>query len=199
MSKKEINSVCVYCASSSKSKKEHLDLAYNVGKELAHKNKTVVYGGGSFGLMGAVAKGALENGGKVIGIIPKFMDEVEWSNKDVTQLIIVETMHERKQKMYELSDATITLPGGTGTFDELFESLCFKRLGLYDGPVVVANFKNFYDPLIKLFDNCVDENFLTLEHKNYCYITEDMENLVDVLDDIGFSDSNIAISSARVK
>lgn len=196
---KNINSICVYCASSSKSPKEYLDLAYNIGKQIALEGKTLIYGGGSFGMMGELAKGALENKGKVIGVMPKFMDKVEWSHKGLSELILVDSMHDRKQKMYDISDAIISLPGGSGTFDELFESVCFKRLGLFSGPILVINYKDFYSPLKKLFQNCVDNNFLTPEHSDYCKITDSWDNVFHQLVDIGFTDTEKSISTAHIK
>ncbi len=124
-----IRSVCVYCASSERSPAVYLDAAERLGGILAEQGITLVYGGGALGSMGRLAKGALAAGGKVIGVLPRFMDELEWGNRGLTELRIVEDMHERKRVMLELSDAAIALPGGCGTLEELFEAITWKRLG----------------------------------------------------------------------
>jgi uncharacterized protein (TIGR00730 family) len=151
-----IESVCVYCASSNRSPEIYLDAAARLGRILAENGITIVYGGSSLGSMGRLAAAALEAGGKVIGVLPRFMDDLEWGHRALSELRIVEDMHERKRVMLELSGAAIALPGGCGTLEELFEAITWKRLGLYFGPVVLVNVGGFFDPCIELLNRCVD-------------------------------------------
>ncbi|HXA51554.1 MAG TPA: TIGR00730 family Rossman fold protein, partial [Candidatus Acidoferrum sp.] len=134
-----IRTVCVYCSSSDRTPPVYLEAAAHLGRALAEAGIGIVYGGSSLGSMGRMATAALEAGGKVTGILPRFMDELEWGNRALTELRIVDDMHERKRLMLELSDAVIALPGGCGTLEELFEAIAWKRLGLYFGPVVMVN------------------------------------------------------------
>src|SRR3982750_97011 len=155
-----IRNVCVYCSSSDRTPPVYLDAAARLGRALAEGGLGIVYGGSSLGSMGRMAAAALDAGGKVTGILPRFMDELEWGNRALTELRIVDDMHERKRLMLELSDAVIALPGGCGTLEELFEAITWKRLGLYFGPVLLVNVNKFFDPCIELLNRCVDERFL---------------------------------------
>ena len=136
--------VCVYCASSRKCDPDYFEAARTLGRKLARRGLEVVYGGGRVGLMGALSEGALEEGGKVIGVIPGFMMEREWGHTGLTELHVVEDMHVRKSLMMQKSEAFVALPGGSGTFEELFEVLTWKRLGFVTGPVILANLKGIY-------------------------------------------------------
>jgi uncharacterized protein (TIGR00730 family) len=176
-----IRSVCVYCASSSRSSPVYLDAAARMGRILAAHDITIVYGGGSLGSMGQLADAALEAGGKVIGVLPRFMDDLEWGNRALTELRIVEDMHERKRVMLELSDAAVALPGGCGTLEELFEAITWKRLGLYFGPVVLVNVNRFFDPCIELLNACVDERFMDEKHRAMWSVAADPESVVEAL------------------
>jgi len=160
-----IRSVCVYCASSGRSAAIYLEAAACLGATLAAEGMQIVYGGSSLGSMGRMAEAALAAGGKVIGVMPRFMDELEWSNRSLTELRIVDDMHERKRTMLELSDAVVALPGGCGTLEELFEAITWKRLGLFFGPVVLVNINGFYDPCVALLDRAVDERFMDEKHR----------------------------------
>ena len=160
-----MQSVCVYCSSSNRSSPVYLEAAARLGRILAENGITIVYGGSSLGSMGRLAAAALEAGGKVIGVLPRFMDELEWGHRELSELRIVEDMHERKRVMLELSDAAIALPGGCGTLEELFEAITWKRLGLYFGPVVLVNVNGFFDPCIELLNRCVDERFMDEKHR----------------------------------
>jgi hypothetical protein len=131
--------------------------------------------------MGRLAKGALAAGGKVIGVLPRFMDELEWGNRGLTELRIVEDMHERKRLMLELSDAVIALPGGCGTLEELFEAITWKRLGLYFGPVVLVNVNGFFDPCITLLNRCVEECFLNEKHRGMWSVAADPGAVLETL------------------
>ena len=176
-----IRSVCVYCASSGRVSEIYLDAAARLGRILAEQGITIVYGGSSLGSMGQLASAALGAGGKVIGVLPRFMDELEWGNRALTELRIVDDMHERKRVMLELSDAAIALPGGCGTLEELFEAITWKRLGLYFGPVVLVNVNRFFDPCIELLERCVDERFMDEKHRAMWSVAADPEAVVGTL------------------
>ena len=178
-----IQSVCVYCASSGRSSEVYLEAAARLGRILAEQGITIVYGGSSLGSMGQLASAALAAGGKVIGVLPRFMDELEWGNRALTELRIVDDMHERKRVMLELSDAAIALPGGCGTLEELFEAITWKRLGLYFGPVVLVNVNGFFDPCIELLNRCVDECFMDQKHRAMWSVAADPETVVETLRD----------------
>ncbi len=176
-----IESVCVYCASSNRSAAIYLDAAARLGRILAENGITIVYGGSSLGSMGRLAAAALEAGGKVIGVLPRFMDDLEWGHRALSELRIVENMHERKRVMLELSGAAIALPGGCGTLEELFEAITWKRLGLYFGPVVVVNVGGFFDPCIELLNRCVDERFMDEKHRAMWSVANDPESVMETL------------------
>jgi uncharacterized protein (TIGR00730 family) len=176
-----IRSVCVYCASSGRSSEVYLEAAARLGRILAEAGITIVYGGSSLGSMGRLASAALEAGGKVIGVLPRFMDELEWGNRALTELRIVDDMHERKRVMLELSDAAIALPGGCGTLEELFEAITWKRLGLYFGPVVLVNVNRFFDPCIELLNRCVDEHFMDEKHRAMWSVAADPDAVMETL------------------
>ncbi len=158
----EIRSVCVYCGSSDGANPAHKKQAEILGKALADANIKLVYGGGNRGIMGAVARAAFENGGEVVGIIPKFLVAHEWHKDgvhEVGEVILTEDMHERKHLMFEKSDAFVALPGGIGTLEELVEILTWSQLGRHNKPIAVANIDNFWTPLMNLFDHMDNEGF----------------------------------------
>src|SRR4249920_1267950 len=155
--------ICVYCASSEHCDRIYHDAATALGRLLAEAGCTIVYGGGAVGLMGSLANGALAAGGDVIGIIPRFMTEVEWQHPGLAALEVVEDMRERKHRLLTGSDAVIALPGGCGTLEELSEAITLKRLGLYFNPIVLVNTRGFWDPLIRLLDDMVRERFMNPE------------------------------------
>ena len=160
-----IRSVCVYCASSARSPGIYLEAASRLGRTLAQAGMQIVYGGSSLGSMGRMAEAALAAGGKVVGVLPRFMDELEWGHGNLTELRLVDDMHERKRTMLELADAGVALPGGCGTLEELFEAITWKRLGLFFGPVVLVNVNGFYDPCVALLNRAVDERFMDEKHR----------------------------------
>ena len=176
-----IRTVCVYCASSDRTPPVYLEAAARLGRALAEAGIGVVYGGSSLGSMGRMAAAALEAGGKVTGILPRFMDELEWGNRALTELRIVDDMHERKRLMLELSDAVIALPGGCGTLEELFEAITWKRLGLYFGPVLLVNVNRFYDPCLELLNRTVDEGFMNEKHRAMWTVVPGPEHVVEAL------------------
>ncbi len=159
-----IGRVCVYCASSEAVEEVYLQAAYRLGKILAENSVTVVYGGGAVGSMGRLAEGALARNGTVIGVIPRFMQELEWGHGRLTELHVVEDMRERKHRMLTGADAAIALPGGCGTLEELLEAITLKRLGIYLNPIVLVNTRRFFDPLIELLQRAVRERFMNPEH-----------------------------------
>ena len=155
-----MKNICVYCGSSNDVNPEHLDLARSLGQALATNGFGLVYGGGHNGLMGQAADGALEKKGTVTGVIPTFMKEREWAHLGLTELVEVETMAERKDQFYNRSDAFITLPGGTGTFEELFETTSLKKLGLLSGEILILNHGGFYDDLLRFMDKVIAGGYL---------------------------------------
>ena len=160
----KINSVCVYCASSTKIDSVYFDAARELGTLLGQRQIRLINGAGNMGLMSAVSDAALRAGGEVTGVIPRFMVEQGWHHTGLTQLVEVESMHERKKTMADLSDAVIALPGGCGTLEELLEIITWKQLGLYLNPIVILNVKNYFDPLLDMLRQAVDENFMRTQH-----------------------------------
>ena len=156
--------ICVYAASSPQAAPVYMDAARALGEALAQARCSIVYGGGSQGLMGALADGALAQGGEVIGILPRFMADLEWGHPGLTHLDLVEDMRERKHKLLTGSDAVVALPGGCGTLEELFEAITLKRLGLYFNPILLLNTAGFYAPLQAFLQQVIEHRFLNPEH-----------------------------------
>jgi uncharacterized protein (TIGR00730 family) len=173
-----LKKVCVYCASSTQCNPIYHEAAFELGKILAKNSITIVYGGGAVGSMGHLANGALSENGEVIGIIPKFMFDLEWGHSKISDLQVVENMHIRKQKMIENTDAVIALPGGCGTFEELFEALTMKRLGLYPNPIVLLNTQGFYDKFVNMMTHSIDEKFMDERHRLMWTIAKEPEEVV---------------------
>jgi len=178
---KKIEKVCIYCASSHKVDSTYFEAAGKLAAELVSNNISIVYGGGAVGLMGKVADTAMNMGGRVTGILPRFMDEVEWGHKSITRLILVDDMRERKRRMIEESDAVIALPGGTGTIEELFEVISLKRLGQYTQPIILLNTKDYYKHLIAFVNQMVHENFLRAEHLGMMTVINEPHQVMDAL------------------
>ena len=184
MEEKKINnisSVCVYCASSTKIPSVYFDAAKELGRLLGERKLRVVNVAGNIGLMCAVSDAALAAGGTVTGVIPHFMVEQDWYHKGLTELIEVETMHERKQLMANLSDAVIALPGGCGTLEELLEIITWKQLGLYLNPIVILNTAGYYDPLLALLEKAVEQNFMRTEHTRMWVVVTTPQDAIDAL------------------
>lgn len=160
----KIASVCVYCASSTQAAPVYYEAATELGRLLGERNLRVINGAGNTGLMCAVSDGTLAAGGSVTGVIPRFMIEQDWFHKRLTELVVVDNMHERKQRMADLSDAVIALPGGCGTLEELLEIITWKQLGLYLNPIVILNTNGYFDPLLEMFRKAVDEHFMRPQH-----------------------------------
>ena len=173
--------VCVYCASSRLCDPAYLDAAERLGRDLARHQATVVYGGGGGGAMASLAEGALAAGGAVIGIIPRFMAELEWGHPRLTELRIVEDMHERKRQMIDSADAVVALPGGCGTLEELFETITLKRLGQFLGPIVLVNTCGFYDRIVAALEHCIAERFMDTRHRNMWTVVSEPEEVMEAI------------------
>ncbi len=173
--------VCVFCASSTKAPQYYLDEATALGERLVAEGWGMVYGGGSVGLMGAVADAMLAKGGEVVGVIPHFMKEVEWDHKGVADMRLTDTMSERKQMMISLSDAIIVLPGSTGTLDELFEAVSDKKLGLLSQPIVLLNSDGFYDHTIAQLKLMVDKQFMTQKHMDVLSEAKSIDEVIQII------------------
>lgn len=168
----------VFCGSSSGTKDVFLEQAFSLGKCLAQDNIGLVYGGAKVGLMGAVADGVLKYNGEVIGVLPTFLGDVELGHSGLTELIIVETMHERKAKMDELSDGVIAMPGGYGTLEEFFEMLTWAQLGLHKKPVALLNIDGFFNPLLQMIDNMVSNGFLKQVNRDMIVVADNVTDLL---------------------
>lgn len=175
--------ICVYCGSSSGSNPLFREAATKLGRLLVERDIGLVYGGGGAGLMGAVADAVLEAGGEVIGVIPKLLVEREHEHRGLTQLFEVESMHDRKQKMADLSDAFIALPGGIGTLEEIIEVFTWLQLGYHGKPVAVLNVDGFYDPLLKLLKDMVSKGFLAADTLGRLIVGNECHELCDTIDD----------------
>ncbi|WP_267404907.1 MULTISPECIES: TIGR00730 family Rossman fold protein [unclassified Chryseobacterium] len=176
-----MKSITVFCGSSFGSDEMYKEQATLLGQTLAKQNIQLVYGGAATGLMGTVANGALDAGGKVIGVLPYFLQSKEIAHKQLTELILVETMHERKTKMHELCDGVIVLPGGYGTLEELFEMITWAQLGLHKKPIAVLNINGFYEDLIKLIQTMVDKGFLKQINRDMLLISNDIDELLNMM------------------
>ena len=177
----QIHSVCVYSASSTKINPVYFKAAEELGSLLAEHHIRLINGAGSIGLMCAVADAVLKNGGEVTGVIPRFMVEQNWHHTGLTELIEVESMHERKQKMANLSDSIVALPGGCGTLEELLEIITWKQLGLYLNPIVILNVNGFFDPLLEMLGKAIDENFMRQQHGDIWKVAQTPEEALRLL------------------
>jgi len=171
--------IAVFCGSSNGASELYIQGAKALGKELAKRNISLVYGGASVGVMGAVADAVLEAGGHVIGVMPTFLEEREISHKNLSELIVVESMHERKAKMAELVDGFITLPGGPGTLEEFFEIFTWAQLGLHQKPCGLLNINDYYTPLISLFNHMTEEQFLQEKYRSMALVDTEPQGLLD--------------------
>ena len=173
-----IGTICVYCASSRQSDPAYFKAAQQLGQILARHSITIIYGGGALGSMGQLAAGALAEGGKVIGVLPHFMNDLEWGHSGLTELRLVDSLHERKRLMLEKSDAVVALPGGSGTLEELFEAITWKRLGLFLKPIVMVNVKGFFNPCIELLETCIRERFMDERHRGMWTVVDRPEDVL---------------------
>ncbi|WP_294240666.1 TIGR00730 family Rossman fold protein [uncultured Chryseobacterium sp.] len=176
-----MKSITVFCGSSFGSDDIYKEQATLLGQTLARQDIQLVYGGADVGLMGAVADGALNAGGKVIGVLPHFLQSKEIAHKQLTELVLVETMHERKTKMNDLCDGVIVLPGGYGTLEEFFEMITWAQLGLHQKPIGILNIDGFYDDLIRMVQTMVDKGFLKQVNRDMLLISDRIEDLLEMM------------------
>lgn len=174
-----LNSICVYCGSSQGVRPAYATTARELGELLASRGIRIVYGGGAVGLMGILAHAAMQAGGEVIGIIPHALDRREIANRTISDLRIVNSMHERKSMMNELADGFIALPGGFGTLEELFEMLTWAQLGIHEKPVGLLDVEGYYGPLLGMLDHAVAERFLHPDHRKLLISDTDPISLLD--------------------
>ena len=177
-----VESILVFCASSEAADPAYRETAAELGRAIALAGRTLVYGGGRKGSMGALADAALTESGDVIGILPNFMEELEWAHSGLTRLETVVDMQERKRRMTAASDGVVVLPGATGTLEEVFEVITAKRLGLYFGPIVFLNQNGFFDPCIELLQRCVDERFMDERHLAMWQVVSRVDEVIPALD-----------------
>jgi uncharacterized protein (TIGR00730 family) len=176
-----MNRVCIFCGSSAGARPIFAEAAQAMGGALSQRGLSLVYGGGNIGLMGSIADAVLQGGGNVIGVIPKALVERELGHDGITELIVVSSMHERKAKMAELSDAFVAMPGGFGTFEEFCEIITWAQLGLHRKPCGILNVAGYYDPLLTLFDRAVAEGFLRAANRALVIQDSDPGRLLDML------------------
>jgi uncharacterized protein (TIGR00730 family) len=182
MDANKIKSIAVYCASSNTVRSSYMDAAEQLGAIFATHGIRLVYGDGGIGLMAAVAKGCLDAGGEVTGVIPRFMVEQGWNNPRSTETIVTETMHERKATICRICDAMVALPGGIGTFEELLECLTWKQLGLHHNPVVILNTDGYYDKLLECIDLMVAEQMMRPIHREMFVVVREPEEVLPAIE-----------------
>lgn len=173
--------ICVYCASSGKIHSEYFEATARMAKDFVKNGVSVVFGGGSSGLMGQLADSVLEEGGKIKGIMPQFMNEVEWGHRGVSDFIYTQTMHERKSKFLEGTDALVALPGGTGTYEELFEAITLKKLGQFTKPIIILNTRGYYEPFRLLMEHTIREQFMADDHQDIWQIVNEPEEVLPAI------------------
>jgi uncharacterized protein (TIGR00730 family) len=178
---RRLRSICVFCGSRDGARPSYRDIAFNTGRLLSSRNIELVYGGASVGLMGAVADGVIETGGRVTGVIPHGLADRERIHAGATEIVLVDTMHTRKARMAELSDAFIALPGGMGTLEEFTEIFTWAQLGIHGKPFGLLNVEGFYDPFVQMLDHMVAEGFLSAHDRAMVCVDADIASLVDKL------------------
>lgn len=173
-----MRSICVYCGSNTGSRPAYTERAMALGDRIAREGLQLVYGGGNVGLMGVVADAVLQAGGEVVGVIPEQLVNWEVAHEGVTRLEVVANMHERKKRMFDLSDAFVALPGGFGTLDEMFEMLTWRQLGIGDKPCAFLDVDGFYGPLLAMIDRMVEERFLHPDQRADLWHGDDIEGML---------------------
>ena len=177
----EIKSLCIYCGSRTGNNKNFRSLAKTIGEILAKNNIKLVYGGGNVGLMGIVATSVMDNGGKVHGIIPAHLDKTEKSHDTISELTVVNNMHERNRMMFDHSDAFLVLPGSIGTLDETIEAITWKQLGLHDKPIILLNSENYWNPFIDLLEHIISNEFTVPETMELFHVVNDPLEVMPLL------------------
>ena len=178
-----IKKICVYCGSSDDIDTVYTDVAYALGASIAGKGMQLWFGAGSTGLMGAVANGALDNDGEVVGVIPELFNTPALAHNQLTRLIVVDSMHQRKEKLAKEADAFIALPGGFGTFEEFFEILTWSQIGIHQKPIGLLNINHYYDLMLQMIENALKEGFIYKEHYQLFVVKKQVEAMLDALMD----------------
>jgi len=173
-----IRKTCIFCASSQKVDRVYFQAVQELAYLLAKNDIVVQYGGGAVGMMGELAKTVMENNGEIIGVIPEFMIKMEWGNTNITELIVVKDMHERKRRLIKDVDAVIALPGGCGTLEELSEVITLKQLGQFIKPIIILNINKFFDPFIEFLNKMINEKFMREVHRDIWTVVEKPENVL---------------------
>lgn len=174
-----MRSICVFCGSNMGRNRRYRDAAEALGRAIAEQNLTLIYGAGNIGLMGVLADAVLQHGGRVTGVIPQALVDREVAHHGLTELRIVDSMHERKAMMAELADAFVALPGGIGTFEELCEILTWGQLGIHEKPIGLLNVAGFWQPFVNLLDHAVQERFLKPAHRELLLVETDAARLLE--------------------
>lgn len=177
-----IKSLCVFCGSRLGESPAFETAAIELGREMASRGVRLVYGGGRIGLMGCVADAVLEAGGDVVGVIPTFLEEKEVAHGELSELIVTDTMHSRKQKMFELAEGFISLPGGLGTLDETFEIMTWKQLKQHDKPVIMLNVENYWQPFVALVEANIAGGFASPAARGLFRVASSVENIFEILE-----------------
>lgn len=191
--------LCVYCGSQSGRHPVYREAAHAFGMELARRGIALVYGGGKVGLMGTVANAVLAAGGKAVGVIPRQLVEREVAHQGLTELVVVDTMHQRKTRMYELSDAFVALPGGFGTMDEMFEMLTWAQLGLHRYPCAFVDTHGYYQPLRHMMDQMVTEGFVTQSRRDSIWFGDAFDALFEWMTDYHVDTASHGIDTSSIK
>ena len=178
---KEMNSICVFCGAQNAVPAAHLEMARDLGRDMAKAGKQLVYGGGDCGLMGAVANGCLEGKGKAVGVFPRSLGRIEVEHQGLTTMHMVDTMHERKQIMYDNADVFVILPGGFGTMDEMFEVITWRQIKIHTKQVIIFNHLNYWDHLITLMDNIISTGFAKETNREFYTVVNTKEELYALL------------------
>ncbi len=189
--------VCIYCASSQQVAAKYFQHSREITAQIIASDHHIIYGGGASGLMGAVADTVIENKGRIIGVMPHFMKTVEWNHPDVTEMIYVDTMAARKERMIEGTDVFIALPGGTGTLEEIIEVITLKRLGQTHASIIFYNQDGYYDAMHQMISRAVDERFMTASHLDMIHFVSTQAELMDLVN--AEADAIIDINTAVVR
>ena len=189
--------IAIYCASSSKIDNIYLHDAKKVGKLLTEAGYGIKYGGGSIGSMGAISNEVLANNGRVVGVIPQFMMDLEWAHPEVKEMIVTQTMAQRKEILIADVEAILVMAGGVGTLDELFDAMSLKKLGKFHKPIIILNTNNFFSPLFEILNKSIDEQFMRNEHRELWQVAQTPEEVLPLIKNTP-QWSNNAISFASV-
>ena len=177
----DVKAVCVFCGASNNAPKIHLEVGTKFGEALADHNIRLVYGGGDCGIMGAVANAVLKNKGKVTGVFPMSLKNIESEHASLSEIIMVESMHERKRIMFERCEAIVVLPGGFGTMDEMFEIITWKQLHFHTKPIVIFNHQGYWDPLVTLMESMINQGFARPETRDLYKIVDSIEGVLEAV------------------